>query len=84
MCGFPPEYCEFGARATRCAAWLADAHPAEHERFYGADALAAKGADAREASLAKSVAKAEARADARDEAERARREAARVAIRRVV
>ncbi|CAG8562384.1 6806_t:CDS:2 [Acaulospora colombiana] len=35
VCGFPPEYCEFGSHLTKCKAWLEEKDPALFERFYG-------------------------------------------------
>jgi density-regulated protein len=34
VCSFPPEYCEFGDRLTRCKEWLQEAHPNLYEKYY--------------------------------------------------
>ena len=34
VCGFPPEYCEFGSSLTRCKEWLKEEHPVLYDRYY--------------------------------------------------
>lgn len=34
MCGFPPEYCEFGSSITRCKTWLEETHPDVYPKYY--------------------------------------------------
>ncbi|KAG6327547.1 hypothetical protein ID866_11542 [Astraeus odoratus] len=42
VCGFPPEYCEFGSSLTRCKGWLKKTHPALYEKYYSGEALHSK------------------------------------------
>lgn len=34
VCGFPPEYCEFGLSLEKCKAWLRDEHPDVFVRLF--------------------------------------------------
>ena len=34
VCGFPPEYCEFGSSITRCKTWLEQTHPDVYPEYY--------------------------------------------------
>lgn len=33
-CTFPPEYCEFGSRFTKCKEWLQEEHPDLFDKYY--------------------------------------------------
>ncbi|KAJ7937040.1 translation initiation factor SUI1, partial [Mycena leptocephala] len=71
VCTFPLEYCEFGARLTRCKEWLKDEHLDLFDKYYSEEALQTKvGTLSLEAQvklekdMAKKEVKAEAKADA--------------------
>ncbi|EJD38214.1 density-regulated protein DRP1 [Auricularia subglabra TFB-10046 SS5] len=86
VCGFPPEYCEFGAHLTKCKIWLQDEHSELYDKYYSEEALAAKVGTLsleKQAKLEKDVAKAEAKAEAKAANEDKKRSAAKVIIKRV-
>ncbi|KAF8324588.1 translation initiation factor SUI1, partial [Cantharellus anzutake] len=71
VCGFPPEYCEFGSSVTRCKKWLEETHPDIYPNYYSEDALASRigtlsleAQEKLEQEAAKKEAKAQAKADA--------------------
>ncbi|CAD6582754.1 MAG: Translation machinery-associated protein 22 [Cyphobasidiales sp. Tagirdzhanova-0007] len=35
VCTFPPEYCSYGSRLSKCKTWLAKAYPALYSQYYG-------------------------------------------------
>lgn len=34
ICSYPPEYCSYGSRISKCKKWLADAHPNLYSKYY--------------------------------------------------
>ncbi|KIY45141.1 density-regulated protein DRP1, partial [Fistulina hepatica ATCC 64428] len=86
VCSFPPEYCEFGSRLTRCKEWLKGAHPDLYDKYYSDEALVNKvgtlSLDA-QAKLEKDTAKKEAKAEAKAEAALKKKMASQVTIRRI-
>ncbi|PVU95751.1 hypothetical protein BB560_005848, partial [Smittium megazygosporum] len=42
VCGFPPEYCEFGAMRKKCEGWLMENHKDLYEKLYSQEALESK------------------------------------------
>ncbi|KAK4056296.1 Translation machinery-associated protein 22 [Microbotryomycetes sp. JL221] len=85
ICTFPVEYCEFSSKASKCKAWLQDAHPDLYAKFYSEEALEDKLAnltvDQRE-NLEKELAKKEKKESAKAEKEAKRVAAAKVIIKR--
>lgn len=37
VCSYPPEYCSYGSKLSKCKKWLAEAHPDLYTDFYGDD-----------------------------------------------
>ncbi|SCV72734.1 BQ2448_4271 [Microbotryum intermedium] len=85
VCSFPPEYCEFSSKASKCKTWLQDSHPDLYAKFYSDTALEDKLAnltvEQREA-LDKDLAKKERKEEAKEEKEKARVAASKVIITR--
>lgn len=54
VCSYPPEYCSYGSRISKCKKWLADAHPDLFERYYSAGETSAAGAAAAASSSSNS------------------------------
>jgi len=86
VCSYPPEYCEFSTKASKCKQWLQDAHPELYSQFYSDSALEEKMAtltvEQREA-LDKDLSKRERKEEAKAEREKARLAAAKVTIKRI-
>ncbi|PVG01566.1 density-regulated protein DRP1 [Serendipita vermifera] len=86
VCGFPPEYCEFGSHLTKCKAWLEDEHPDLFLRYYSDDALAKKAGTLSleaQSKLELDTAKKEKKAEAKADAEAKKKQASRVTIKRI-
>ncbi|KAG8802377.1 hypothetical protein FRC18_007563, partial [Serendipita sp. 400] len=86
VCGFPPEYCEFGSHLTKCKAWLEEEHPALFQRYYSEDALTAKAATLSleaQNKLEEDTVKKERKAEARAEAEAKKKMSSRITIKRI-
>jgi hypothetical protein len=79
VCGFPPEYCLYGSRLSKCKAALQKSQPALFERLYGGTSSSADVQEVTEgvekvkvSSLDKEAAKKEAKAEAKEEKARER------------
>jgi len=86
VCSWPTEYCEFGARFTRCKEWLKEEHADVFDAYYSEEGLAARlGTISLEAQakLEKDIAKKEAKAEAKAEADLKKKMASQVTIKRV-
>ncbi|TFL05446.1 translation initiation factor SUI1 [Pterulicium gracile] len=86
VCSFPPEYCEFGSRFTKCKEWLNDAHPDLFSQYYSEDALQSKLGTmtlAAQQKLEKDTAKKEAKADAKADAALKKKMSSQVTIKRI-
>ncbi|KAI5479008.1 hypothetical protein MNV49_004412 [Pseudohyphozyma bogoriensis] len=86
VCSFPPEYCEFSSKSSKCKEWLEDAHPDLFKKYYSEDALedkmSALTVEQRE-QLDKDLAKKERKEEAKAEKEKAKLAAAKVIITRI-
>jgi hypothetical protein len=74
VCGFPPEYCLYGSRLSKCKAALQKAHPDLFARIYGGSSTEAGVQEVTEGvekvkvnALDKEAAKKEAKAEAKEE-----------------
>jgi density-regulated protein DRP1 len=86
VCTFPPEYCEFGSRFTKCKEWLSDNHPDLYNKYYSEEALQKKlGTMSLEAQkkLEKDTAKKEAKAEAKADAALKKKMSSQVTIKRI-
>ncbi|KIM61460.1 hypothetical protein SCLCIDRAFT_1215913 [Scleroderma citrinum Foug A] len=86
VCGFPPEYCEFGSSLTRCKEWLKEEHPALYNRYYSDEALQSKIGTLsleNQAKLEKSTAEKEAKAEKKADAALKKKMASQVSIKRM-
>ncbi|PIA12939.1 RNA binding protein-like protein Tma22 [Coemansia reversa NRRL 1564] len=88
VCSLPPEYCEFSASRKKCEQWLMEAHPREHERLYGDQAIAQKMAmttlsEDKEAKEAAKLEKAEQKNEARIARNQEKKMSSKVLIKRV-
>ncbi|KAL4063474.1 translation initiation factor SUI1 [Scleroderma yunnanense] len=86
VCGFPPEYCEFGASLTRCKEWLKEEYPTLYDQYYSDEAFQSKlGTLSLEdqAKLEKSTAEKEAKAEKRADAALKKKMASQVSIKRM-
>jgi len=43
ICSYPPEYCSYGSRLSKCKKWLSGAHPDLYSKYYGNEAASASG-----------------------------------------
>ncbi|KAF9026813.1 density-regulated protein DRP1 [Hymenopellis radicata] len=86
VCTYPPEYCEFGERITRCKEWLEEAHPDLYAKYYSDEALEAKvktlSLEAQK-KIEKDTAKKEAKAEAKADAALKKKMASQVTIKRI-
>ncbi|GAA5977950.1 hypothetical protein JCM21900_003133 [Sporobolomyces salmonicolor] len=86
ICSFPPEYCEFSSKSSKCKAWLEEAHPTLYSKYYSDTALEDKLAnltvEQREA-LDKDLAKKEKKEEAKAEKEKAKIAASKVTVKRM-
>ncbi|KAL8281543.1 hypothetical protein RQP46_006227 [Phenoliferia psychrophenolica] len=86
VCSYPPEYCEFSSRSSKCKQWLQDAHPSLYSKYYSdvalEDKLATLTVEQREA-LDKDLAKKERKEDAKAEKEKAKVLASKVVVKRM-
>lgn len=57
VCSYPPEYCSYGSRLSKCKKWLSKAHPDLFTKYYGSedDSAQADGDDATTASAEKKL-----------------------------
>ncbi|KAJ1833794.1 Translation machinery-associated protein 22 [Coemansia sp. RSA 2711] len=88
VCSLPPEYCEFSPSRKKCEQWLQGAHPGEHERLYGDQAIAQKMAmtslsEEKEAKEAAKMEKAEQKSEARMARDMEKKKASKVVIKRI-
>ncbi|KAM0751892.1 density-regulated protein DRP1 [Meredithblackwellia eburnea MCA 4105] len=86
ICSFPPEYCEFSSKSSKCKQWLSDTHPSLFTKYYSQDAIDDKLAnltlEQREA-LDKDLAKKERKEEAKAEKEKQRVMASKVIVKRM-
>ncbi|KAH7097253.1 hypothetical protein BKA62DRAFT_675241 [Auriculariales sp. MPI-PUGE-AT-0066] len=83
VCGYPPEFCEFGSHLTRCKTWLEESHPDLYQKYYSEEALASKVGTLsldKQQKLEKDMAKAEAKAEAKAVSEGKKRAAAKAGV----
>ncbi|KAE8145795.1 translation initiation factor SUI1 [Aspergillus avenaceus] len=86
VCTLPPEYCEFGGTAKKCADWLKEHHLELYQRLYSEEALNANlsslSVSAQERA-AKDAAKKEAKAALAEARDAERKAASKIQIKRV-
>ncbi|KAF8916704.1 translation initiation factor SUI1 [Mucidula mucida] len=86
VCTYPPEYCEFGERITRCKEWLEEEHSDLYAKYYSDEALEAKvktlSLEAQK-KIEKDTAKKEAKAEAKADAALKKKMASQVIIKRI-
>ncbi|ORY90856.1 translation initiation factor SUI1 [Leucosporidium creatinivorum] len=85
VCSFPPEYCEFSSKSSKCKTWLQGAHPNLYAKYYSDTALEDKIANLtveQKEALEKDIAKKERKEEAKAEKEAARVAASKVIIKR--
>ncbi|PWN52639.1 eIF1-like protein [Violaceomyces palustris] len=83
ICTFPPEYCEFGSSASKCRAWLQDAHPQMYAKLWSEEAVTSKLAaltTKQAEDLEKEAAKKERKAEAKAEKEKAQKASSKIVL----
>ncbi|EPQ58864.1 density-regulated protein DRP1 [Gloeophyllum trabeum ATCC 11539] len=86
VCTFPPEYCEFGSRLSKCKEWLKSEHPDLYDRYYSEEALQSKLGTMsleQQTKLEQEAAKKEAKAEAKADAKMKKKMSSQVQIKRI-
>ncbi|GAA6061427.1 hypothetical protein JCM10212_002008 [Sporobolomyces blumeae] len=86
ICSFPPEYCEFSSKSSKCKSWLQEAHPNLYSKYYSDSALEDKLANLtveQKAALEKDLAKKEKKEEIKAEKEKAKIASSKVTIKRM-
>ncbi|GAA5871186.1 hypothetical protein JCM16303_001719 [Sporobolomyces ruberrimus] len=86
VCSFPPEYCEFSSKSSKCKQWLQDTHPSLYSTYYSDSALEDKLANLtveQKAALEKDLAKKEKKEEIKAEKEKQKILSSKVTIKRM-
>ncbi|GAA5901702.1 Tma22p [Sporobolomyces salmoneus] len=86
VCSFPPEYCEFSSKSSKCKQWLQETHPSLYSTYYSDSALEDKLAHLtveQKAALEKDLAKKEKKEEIKAEKEKMKIASSKVTIKRM-
>ncbi|GAA5850819.1 hypothetical protein JCM3766R1_006123 [Sporobolomyces carnicolor] len=86
VCSFPPEYCEFSSKSSKCKQWLQESHPSLYSKYYSDSALEDKLANLtveQKEQLEKDLAKKEKKEEIKAEKEKAKIASSKVTIKRM-
>jgi density-regulated protein DRP1 len=86
VCGFPPEYCEFGGVFKRCKEWLEKSHPDLYEKLYSVESLEAATSSLsleKQEQIDRKIQKAQAKEEAKAERELQKKLSSKVTIKRI-
>ncbi|GAA5982672.1 hypothetical protein JCM5350_002143 [Sporobolomyces pararoseus] len=86
VCSFPPEYCEFSSKSSKCKQWLQETHPSLYSKYYSDSALEDKLANLtveQKQALEKDLAKKEKKEEIKAEKEKAKIASSKVTIKRM-
>ncbi|GAA5963781.1 hypothetical protein JCM3765_006853 [Sporobolomyces pararoseus] len=86
VCSFPPEYCEFSSKSSKCKQWLQETHPSLYSKYYSDSALEDKLANLtleQKQALEKDLAKKEKKEEIKAEKEKLKIASSKVTIKRM-
>ncbi len=85
ICTFPPEYCEFGPRPSKCRTWLHDHQPELYSKIWSEEAISSNLANLttkQAEDLEKEAAKKERKTVAKEERAKAEMAASRIVLKK--